>query len=155
MADGDRFDPRFDPAFQRGYEDEAAAPAVASAPQGRPAVEQPRQPVERPTEPERVDRPRRTHAVAEPPHEDAPSQRRNPFVIAAIVIAGLLIVGSILLFARLPEWRGTVQGDAVVDYATLEVLYFATPLLFIAGIGIIVAVLLYAAARWRRPVSED
>lgn len=160
MADGDRFDPRFDPAFQRGYDEAEPPPApvvpasVGPAPVGRPAVEQPRGTAERPVEPALSERPHRPHVTPHDGHEDAPA-RRNPFLIALIVIAVLLIVVSILLFARLPEWRGTVQGDAVMDYATLEVLYFATPLLFVTGLGVIVAVLLFAASRWRRSVSDD
>ncbi len=163
MADGDRFDPRFDPAFQRGFEGEAPPTVPASsveAPPARPAVEQPRDVVERP-DPDAAERaPRRRppgtgRAATVSATDDAPSQRRNPFLIAAVVIAGLLIVGGVLIFARLPEWRATVQGDALVDFATLQVLYFASPLMVILGIATIIALLILAGSRWRRPYDED
>lgn len=161
MADGDRFDPRFDPAFQRGFEGEAPpAAAAVQAPPARPAVEQPLDVVERTTDPEAADRPQRRRqpgartATPERTDEDAPAQRRNPFYIAAIVIAGLLVIGGILIFARLPEWRATVQGDSRVDYATLEVLYFAAPLMVMVGVGTVLALLILVGSRWRRAYDE-
>lgn len=156
MADGDRFDPRFDPAFQRGFEPDApVAPAPAAAPKARPAVEPPLEVVDRRadrTDPDTQPRaPRRSSPVARRDEdEDAAPSRRNPFLIAVLAIAVLLIVGSSLVFARLPEWRAAVQGDAVVDFATLEVAYFAVPLLFTLALASIIAVLLIAATRWRR-----
>ncbi len=47
--------------------------------------------------------------------EDAVGSRCNPFLIAALIIAGLLVIGGVLIFVRLPEWRAEVQGAAVVD----------------------------------------
>lgn len=147
MADGDRFDPRFDPAYQRGFEGEAepmprAAPA---APVARPAVEQPLEVVERPVDRAPQERPRR----AVDPDDDAPGSRRNPFLIATLIVAGLLIAGGVLVFVRLPEWRAEVQGNAVVDYSTLEALQFGAPLMLALGIGTVIAVLLQAAKGWR------
>lgn len=154
MADGDRFDPRFDPAFQRGFEGEAEPmPRVAAtAPPARPAVEQPLEVVERPAERVLSERPRR---AAVDPEDDAPSSRRNPFLIATLIIAGLLIIGGVLIFVRLPEWRAEVQGNAVVDYSTLEALQFGAPLMLALGIGTVIAVLLQAAKSWRRGPSAD
>lgn len=157
MADGDRFDPRFDPAFQRGFEGEAepvSRPAVFT-PEARPAVEQPRDVVERTVDVAPGERPARRAPERRVETVDAPPQRRNPFLIAALVIAGLLIVGGVLLLARLPEWRAIVQGEAVVDFAILQTLYFAAPLMVALGIATIIAVLLISAVRWRGPVAED
>jgi hypothetical protein len=152
MADADQFDPRFDPAYQRGFEGEAEPmPRAATvAPAARPAVEQPLEVIER--TPERAPAERSRRAAPEP-DEDAAGSRRNPFFIAVLIIAGLLILGGVLIFVRLPEWRAEVQGAAVVDYSTLEALQFGAPLMIALGIGTVIAVLLQAAKRWGR--SDD
>lgn len=157
MADADRFDPRFDPAFQRGFEGEAepVSRPAAFTPEARPVVEQPREVVERVVETDSVERAARRAPERRPEALDAAPQRRNPFLIAALVIAGLLIVGGILIFARLPEWRAIVQGEAVVDFAILQTLYFAAPLMVTLGVATIIAVLLIAAVRWRGAPVED
>lgn len=180
MADGahPRFDPRFDPAFQRGYDERAEdgapagggrSPRVRSArpvvPVARPAVERRADPAGLADDPagepgglaargrELLDR------VAQDYYqEDDSAPGLNPYLIAALVLAGLLIAAGLLLFALLPGWRMSVQQGAAMDFATIELLYRTAPLFLALGIGTVLAALLIGAARWRgarRPRRVD
>lgn len=168
MADG--YDPRFDPAFQRGYEGETIAkprqqvrPAPTSerlvAPVATPAEQQSRvfaeaqaQPRPRTVEPEgRREAERFDFETREPRGSIADEPVRlhtNPFIIALLVLAIVLIGGGIHVGSRIDDWYSDVRPNGI-DFSVLNMLQFGVPISIGLGVAIVIGVLFLFAIRWR------
>lgn len=159
--DAGKFDPRFDPAFQRGFDGPTRAvareklqPTSAVAPSV--AITSP--PPARAAEPDAVDRVAegasgQQRIVVEPTDylDDEPTGRRlNPFLIALVAAAVVLIGGGLYLTSRLGELFANPGESSQYDYITLQVMTIAAPMLIVLGIATGVGVLFIYAVRWGR-----
>jgi hypothetical protein len=167
MTDKDaRVDPRYDPAFQRGFEGTVTSGLRSRTAVRRSALVSPAP--YRSAEPEpdveeygvQEATTTRTGAEAEP--EPAPAYvaapqagvrelRRNPFLIALLVLGLVMVIGGA---AWANQARQTVadRGGASteLDYWFLQATVVGAPLTIVAGIGILAGVLFIAASAWNR-----
>jgi len=162
--DAKDFDPRFDPAFQRGYDGPTTvAPARSPlVPQQRESLiskppvartEIPAAPVAQQVSPTTPVSSQQGHILVEPSDEviDEPETRRfNPFLVALLAVAVLLVGGGLYLTSRLGEFYANTQSSASYDYITLQVMTIAAPMLIVLGIATGVGVLFIYAVRWGR-----
>ena len=162
MAD-DGYDPRFDPAFQRGFEGDTALPArqvpgrqAAPVMQERiappPLVrERPRPATDDGRAAERVivERVERVEVAEEPVR-----LRGNPFLIALLVIAIVLIGAGVLIGSRIDAWYDDVRPGGI-GYSVLNMLVYGAPIAIGLGLATIIGVLFVFALRWRGRPAED
>jgi len=148
-----KFDPRFDPAFQRGFDGKTQAtpreklqPTSVFAPVAAP----PARPVAA-AQPEAVQAVNRV--VVEPTEivdDEGEARRVNPFLIALLAAAVLLIGGGIYLVSRLGEMFANPSASSQYDYITLQALTIAAPMLIVLGVATAIGVLFIYAVRWGR-----
>lgn len=148
-----KFDPRFDPAFQRGFDGKTQATpreklqptsvfAPVAAPPAAPAAVLPAEA-----------RPTAQRIVVEPTEvldDDDEPRRVNPFLIALLAAAVLLIGGGIYLVSRLGEMFANPSASSQYDYITLQALTIAAPMLIVLGVATGIGVLFIYAVRWGR-----
>jgi uncharacterized membrane protein YidH (DUF202 family) len=168
MADdlGSGVDPRFNPAFQRGFV--ADDPAEDDVPEVAPGVSLPSATVNAvvPETADGVDAAARAEEVpsadAEPimridagatdagsPASEVPVAR-NPYLIALLVVALLLIAAGIWLFVNTESQFDSSQVQSQGDYISLTSLIEFAPFLALVGGVIIIGVLFIFALRYRR-----
>jgi hypothetical protein len=148
---GERLDPRYDPAFQRGFSGdiEVPAPAGRGAPPEATRLETPAQtPAGRGAPPEAT----RLETPAQTPARRPLALReltRNPFLLALAVLGSGLIIGG-AAWANQARQLLAVRGGAAteLDYWFLRTSAVAVPLLVVAGILIVAGVLFVAAVAW-------
>lgn len=151
--DAGKFDPRFDPAFQRGYDGPTRAVPREKL---QPTITAP--PAARAFDPASAPMPAaeasgQQRIIVEPTElfDDEPSARRfNPFLIALLAAAVLLIGGGLYLTSRLGELFASPTESSQYDYITLQVMTIAAPMLIVLGIATGIGVLFIYAVRWGR-----
>lgn len=172
MADEKRIDPRYDPAFQRGFEGPVAS-GLRRHPGAPPssAIVTPA-PFRPPAEPGDVgaegERPRDAEpqgdgarpapaSMDRPAVDDAEAAaagrrlRRNPFLIALVVLGLALTMGGLIWANQarlLVSGRGAAATD--LDYWFLQATVTGAPLTIVAGVSILAGVLFVAATAWNR-----
>ena len=156
MADDPTLDPRFDPAFQRGFEGTVGT-TRRRPPVGTPSVVPAQEIVSKPVVVEAAPRALAPEPLDERPVSHAPEaedeaegRRANPFIVALIVIAVVLIGAGI--------W-GSMFANTVFQTDLTSSVSYVTVLLVISssavsiGLGVatlIGIVFLYAARSLRR-----
>jgi hypothetical protein len=159
----EKFDPRFDPAFQRGFDPSIPVTAVrAERPPTavRSAVIEPALRPNTPT-PTIVPRPEIDESDSEPvveldgdrqgsPIADESSPvGRNPYILALIIIAVVLVIAGLWLFAQSGAAFNSREVRSQGDYMSLDAAIHAAPFIAILGGATAIGVLFVFASRWR------
>jgi hypothetical protein len=163
----DTFDPRFDPAFQRGFD--ASATIVESIPEPviRTPVEDAAPPVVRraetaagpvPKAPPTAQRIDAAQKVDDSPlvvladEDDAASEPlgRNPFVVALIVVAIVLVVAGVWLFVQAQSSFDDPSRVSQGGYMSMTAVLQVAPFVSLLGVATVIGILFTFAARWRR-----
>lgn len=152
-----QYDPRFDPAFQRGFDGAtqavprerlhstaAVVPVVDAQRRLSEASSAPRPGVQSESiTPER-------ERESEPERDREPEPRRaNPFIIALLAVALLLVGGGLYLVSQLAQLFANPSETTQYDYITLQALTIGAPIIIGLGIATGIGVLFIYAARSR------
>ena len=137
----DDFDPRFDPAFQPGFAGEVTPTPKRTSSPAQAALEAAREQAHKAaavSTPEATDEP------------EAPARRGNPFLIALGVLALALIIGGLQGVRTVASVYETTDLAPNIDYTTVIMLSYASPLAIALGVAIIAGVLFMFASAWQR-----